>query len=60
MRSHTWLANTFGGLVGTTSGSGMALIMFIAGILMILTMFAGYLIPTIRNMEDLLPDHEQA
>jgi MFS family permease len=59
MRSHTWLANTFGGLVGTTPGSGMALIMFIAGILMILTMFAGYLIPTIRNMEDLLPDHEQ-
>jgi MFS family permease len=59
MRSHTWLANTFGGLVGTSPGSGMALIMFIAGILMILTMFAGYLIPTIRNMEDLLPDHEQ-
>jgi DHA3 family macrolide efflux protein-like MFS transporter len=59
MRSQSWLANTFGWLVGTTPGSGMALIMFIAGFLMILTMFAGYLIPNIRNMEDLLPDHEQ-
>jgi MFS family permease len=59
MRSQTWLANTFGWLVGTKPGSGMALIMLIAGILMILTMFAGYLIPSIRNMEDLLPDHEQ-
>jgi len=35
------------------------LIMVIAGVLMILTMFTGYLIPSIRNMEDLLPDHEQ-
>ncbi|MDO9086825.1 MAG: MFS transporter [Anaerolineaceae bacterium] len=59
MRSQTWLANTFGWLVGTKPGSGMALIMLIAGILMLLTMFVGYLIPSIRNMEDLLPDHEQ-
>lgn len=59
MNTPTWLATTFGGLVGTTPGSGMALIMFICGILMILTMGIGYLIPTIRNMEDLLPDHEQ-
>lgn len=59
MLSQTWLSNTFGWLVGTTPGSGMALIMVIAGVLMILTMFTGYLIPSIRNMEDLLPDHEQ-
>jgi MFS family permease len=59
MLSQTWLSSTFGWLVGTTPGSGMALIMIIAGFLMILTMFTGYLIPSIRNMEDLLPDHDQ-
>lgn len=59
MNSQSWLANKFGWLVGTSPGSGMALIMLIAGIIMILTMFAGFLIPSIRNMEDLLPDHEQ-
>jgi len=59
MLSDTWLSRTFGWMVGTTPGSGMALIMIIAGTLMILTMLTGYLIPVIRNMEDLLPDHEQ-
>lgn len=59
MNANTWLATVFGGLVGNTPGSGMALIMFIAGICMILTMGIGFLIPSIRNMEDLLPDHMQ-
>ena len=59
MRSQTWLSSTFSWLVGTTPGSGIALIMVIAEVLMILTMFTGYLIPSIRNMEDQLPDHEQ-
>jgi hypothetical protein len=31
MKSQTWLAGIFGGLFGTTSGSGMALIMFVFG-----------------------------
>jgi len=37
----------------------MALIMIIFGFLTIFTMLSGYLNPNIRNMEDLLPDHDQ-
>jgi MFS transporter, DHA3 family, macrolide efflux protein len=59
MRSQGWFANTFGWMVGTGPGSGMALIMIIFGGLTILTMSAGYLFPKIRNLEDLLPDHDQ-
>ena len=58
LRSQTWLAATFGWLVGTTPGSGMALIMIVFGLLTILTMLSGYIIPQIRNMEDLLPDSD--
>jgi MFS transporter, DHA3 family, macrolide efflux protein len=59
LRSQTWLAATFGWLVGTTPGSGMALMMAVFGLLTILTMLSGYIIPQIRKMEDLLPDYDQ-
>jgi MFS family permease len=59
MRSQGWFAKTFGWMVGTNPGSGMALIMIIFGGLTILTMSAGYLFPKIRNLEDLMPDHDQ-
>lgn len=59
MRSQGWLANTFSWMVGSGPGSGMALIMVFFGLLTILTMSSGYIIPRIRNLEDLLPDHDQ-
>lgn len=59
MRSQTWLASTFGWLVGTSPGSGMALMMIVFGLLTILTLLSGYAISNIRNLEDLLPDHDQ-
>jgi hypothetical protein len=59
MRSQTWLAKVFGWMVGTGPGSGMAVMMVVFGLLTILTMLSGYVIPSIRNMEDLLPDHDQ-
>jgi len=59
MQSQSWLAGLFGWMVGTDPGSGMALIMIIFGFLTIFTMLSGYLNPNIRNMEDLLPDHDQ-
>lgn len=59
MRSQGWLAHAFGWMVGDQPGAGMALIMIVFGLLTILTMSSGYLIPKIRNMEDLLPDHDQ-
>lgn len=46
-------------MVGNGSGSGMALIMVVFGLLTILTMISGYLVPGIRHIEDLLPDHDQ-
>jgi len=59
MQSGGWLPTAFGWLVGTGPGSGMALIMIFFGLLTILAMLSGYLFPTVRNMEDILPDHDQ-
>ena len=59
MGSETWLSNLFGWMVGKTPGSGMAIIMFGFGLMTIITMFTGYLVPRIRNIEDILPDHDQ-
>jgi hypothetical protein len=33
--------------------------MVVFGVLTILTMLSGYVFPHIRNMEDILPDHDQ-
>ena len=59
MDSETWLARNIGWMVGNSPGSGMALIMVFFGLLTIITMLSGYLVPEIRNIEDLLPDHDQ-
>lgn len=59
MKSQTWLSTVFGGLVGKTPGSGMALMMIVAGLLTIITLLMGFVIPKIRKLEDLLPDHDQ-
>jgi MFS transporter, DHA3 family, macrolide efflux protein len=59
MHSSSWLSGLFGWMVGTGPGSGMAVIMVIFGILTILTMLSGYIIPKIRNLEDYLSDHDQ-
>jgi DHA3 family macrolide efflux protein-like MFS transporter len=59
MQSGSLLAKTFGWLVGTEPGSGMALQFFLAGICYILLALGTYLFfPVIRNMENLLPDHD--
>jgi MFS family permease len=58
MSSNTRLAQTFGGLVGTGPGTGMSLIFFLTGALGIIGALSGYLIPVVRNAEDLLPDHD--
>ncbi len=60
MRAQGGLANTFGWLVGGTGpGAGMGLLMFLCGLGATLVGLAGYLIPPVRNAEDLLPDHDQ-
>lgn len=59
MQSGGWLASTFGWMVGTTPGSGMGLMMVFFGILSILTVLMCYVILPVRNIEDILPDHDQ-
>ena len=60
MQSKTWLAQTFGWMVGNESGSGMALQFVITGIAYMLVALVVYLFfPHVRNLEDELPDHDQ-
>jgi MFS family permease len=58
MQQQTWLTRIFGWMVGTGPGSGMAVMMIVFGVFTILALMSGYVYPKIRNMEDLLPDHE--
>jgi len=60
MQANTWLAQTFGWMVGTTSGSGMALQFVLTGIVYIAVAGFTYLfVPHVRNLEAELPDHDQ-
>jgi predicted MFS family arabinose efflux permease len=51
-------ANMFGVLVGTGPGAGMSLMFVIAGALGILVGLGGFTSSVVRNVEDILPDHE--
>jgi DHA3 family macrolide efflux protein-like MFS transporter len=60
MQSQSWLSSTFGWLVGTGPGSGMALQYLVSGVAWIVIIAAASFIPVIRSVEDLVPSHEQA
>lgn len=53
------VASIFGPLVGTTTGSGMAVIMFLSGVVGMIAALCGYLFPAVRNAETLIPDHHE-
>jgi MFS family permease len=59
MQSQTGLARLFGGLVGTGPGSGMALHFLLAGLLYFVVIGVAWFIPAVRNVETILPDHDQ-
>lgn len=60
MQSGGGLAKLFGWLVGTEPGSGMALQFVLAGVCYMLLPLVTYLFfPVIRNLEEILPDHDQ-
>jgi DHA3 family macrolide efflux protein-like MFS transporter len=60
MTSSTWLSHAFGWLVGTTAGSGKALQFVLSGLLYVAVVLAAALfVPSIRNLEDQLPDHDE-
>ncbi len=53
------LAGMFGWLVGTGAGSGFGLLILLCGIGGTLIGLAGYLIPSIRNIDKLIPDFQR-
>ena len=59
MQSDSWLARTFGWMVGNTPGSGMALQFVVSGILFIGVAVAAWFIPKVRDVETLMPDHDE-
>jgi hypothetical protein len=52
------LADSFGWLVGTGAGAGMGLLLVIFGVLSGLAAIVGYAFHDVRNVEALLPDHD--
>jgi len=56
MQGGSWVP-LFSWLVGTGPGAGMSLMFVIAGALGMLVGLGGYAFPTVRNVEDILPDH---
>jgi DHA3 family macrolide efflux protein-like MFS transporter len=52
------LESVFSGLVGTSPGAGMALMFVIAGLCGVLIGFGGYAFKAVRNVEDIIPDHQ--
>ncbi|MBI5933581.1 MAG: MFS transporter [Chloroflexi bacterium] len=60
MQADSWLAAWFGPLVGTSPGSGMAVQYLLTGVAYMLTVLLTFLFfPTVRNLEDIHPDHDQ-
>jgi len=60
MMTSSTLSRVFGPIFGTGQGAGMGLLIFFAGSLASLVGFSGYFIPPIRDVEDILPDHDQS
>ncbi len=60
MRGPSALTSAFGWLVGTGPGAGMGLLIILCSLGIALVGLAGYMAPAVRNVEDVLPDHEPA
>lgn len=58
MRPGGSLANTFGRLVGTGPGAGMAVMFVLAGVLGAVVSLGGYAVPVVHYAEDFLPDYD--
>jgi len=54
------LAASFGWLVGEGPGAGIALMFVATSLAGAAICFGGYLFPALRNVEDHLPDHDDA
>jgi MFS family permease len=52
------LAPIFGGIFGIGPGAGMALLYVICALSMLVIGLVGYAFPSVRNVEDVVPDHD--
>jgi hypothetical protein len=57
MQPNGAFAPLWGGLVGTGPGAGIGLIFVITGAIGALVPLIGYLVPAVRNIEEILPDY---
>lgn len=58
MQARGLLASIFSPIFGTGTGSGIALLYVISSICIVLVGIGGYAFRTLRNLEELLPDHD--
>jgi len=56
MQAGGWGEGLFGWLVGTGPGAGMGLMMVLAGAVGVILGLTGFIVPSIRNLERLIPD----
>lgn len=59
MRTVNPFSQTFSGLVGTGPGAGMGFLTVVCCLACVLVGIGGYFSPSIRTLEDSLPDHDQ-
>ncbi|MEN6368791.1 MAG: MFS transporter [Thermotogota bacterium] len=59
MQSGSPTANLFAHLVGSGPGAGMGLMFVFAGLLAMVVGVGGYAFPAVRNVDTLVPDHDE-
>ena len=59
MQTSNRFSQFFSGLVGSGPGAGMGLLTVLCCLACVLVGLSGYYVPAIRNLEDILPDHDQ-
>jgi MFS transporter, DHA3 family, macrolide efflux protein len=59
MQPGTVTASALGWLVGVGPGAGMGLLIALTGVLSAGVGLLGYLMPSVRNVEEILPDHSE-
>jgi len=59
MLTNTGMSRFFGGWFGTGPGAGMGVLLFFSGMMAALVGLSGYFFKPVRDVETILPDHDQ-
>lgn len=60
MQPNGALAGALGGIFGTGAGAGMAVMTTFTGILLVVSVLGIFAIPAVRNVENLVEDHQES